>query len=163
MDWTALHPGLALAPFLILLLFGAHAKADYGQQSAYMAEFKVRPTEASARRLGPDGEFVSPVVVPRNPDWFVTLGAHCLIHAISVAVIAFAYLFVWDLAVSGVSIDATMVVSAASAAALLGWLEFVLHFFIDDCKGQQLFSYRTDQALHYLCKLGWAAVILAIA
>ncbi len=57
---------LILAPFLLLLAFGGHAICDYGQQSAYMAEFKVRSD--------------------RNPDWFVTLAAHCLIHAVHFAI-----------------------------------------------------------------------------
>jgi len=133
MDWIALHPAFALAPFLILLLFGGHAVADYGQQSAYVAEFKVRSD--------------------RNPDWFVTLGAHCLIHAVIVCGVSFGFLM--------------LVGKAAPVAALiasgLGWTEFLLHFVIDDAKGQKRFSYRADQALHYGCKLAWAAILIASA
>lgn len=63
---------LPTAGFLAILLFGGHAIADYGLQSAYMAEKK------------------SPF--PDNPDWAFVLSAHCLIHAFFVAVIAFFFL-----------------------------------------------------------------------
>ena len=63
---------LPAAAFLVLLLFGGHAIADYGLQSAYMAEKKVQ--------------------AEGNPDWAFTLGAHCLIHAFFVAVISFLFL-----------------------------------------------------------------------
>lgn len=119
---------VAGASFLLLLLAGGHAVADYGMQSAYMAENKV-PSD-------------------RNPDWFVTLGAHCLIHAVVVGVIAFAFL-----GVAGRD--------PLPLAALLSWAEFAAHFAIDHSKGLGRFSYRTDQALHYGCKLVWAAVILS--
>lgn len=161
MTASDLQIGLAMLPFLLLLLFGGHAIADYGQQSAYVAEFKVRPTEASARRHGPDGSPVLPVVVPRNPDWFVTLGAHCLIHAVIVGAIGFMAILLGNLAAAGFSIDVAMVLRAAQIGAMLGWVEFALHFLIDDSKGQQRFSYRADQALHYACKIVWAGVIVA--
>lgn len=141
---------LIILPFLLLLLAGGHAVADYGQQSAYVAEFKVR----TVRGHDADG---SPVRKP-NPDWFVTLGAHCLIHAVVVGVIAFATLA--SLAIlQGIS----SLRAAVAVASVLGWLEFGLHFAIDDAKGRERFSYRTDQALHYGCKIIWVAVILAVA
>ena len=126
-----------LAPFLLLLLFGGHAIADYGQQSAYVAEFKVRSD--------------------RNPDWFVTLAAHCLIHAVIVCVIAFAMLASLALLRGVGSLRIALAVASA-----LGWLEFALHFIIDDAKGQKRFSYRVDQGLHYGCKVVWLAVLLAV-
>ena len=129
---------LILAPFLLLLAFGGHAICDYGQQSAYMAEFKVRSE--------------------RNPDWFVTLAAHCLIHAVVVGVIAFGTLAALVLVRGVGSLQTALVVGS-----VLGWLEFGLHFAIDDAKGQKRFSYRVDQAIHYGCKVAWVAVILAVA
>lgn len=63
---------LPTAIFLVILLFGGHAIADYGLQSAYMAEKK------------------SPA--PDNADWALVLSAHCLIHAFFVAVISFLFL-----------------------------------------------------------------------
>jgi sterol desaturase/sphingolipid hydroxylase (fatty acid hydroxylase superfamily) len=122
-----------LAPFLVLMLFGGHAVADYGLQSAYMAEFKVRS--------------------PQNPDWFVTLGAHCLIHAFMVGAISFAFLMLVGMAGPVVAL----------VAAALGWVEFGIHFAVDHAKGQKRFSYRVDQLLHYGCKVAWAVVLLVVA
>lgn len=127
---------------LVLLLAGGHAVADYGMQSAYMAENKV----PVIRRARPGGL----VNETPNPDWFVTLGAHCLIHALAVGVVAFAFV-----ALAGRD--------ALPVAAALGWAEFACHFAIDRSKGLGRFSYRTDQALHYGCKLAWAVLILAVS
>jgi hypothetical protein len=123
---------------LASLLFGGHAIADYGLQSAYVAEFKVRG--------------------PKNPDWFVTLFAHCLIHGICVlmAVTAVAWL---ALAAGGVP-PIKALTSAAALGVALGWTETAIHFAIDDAKGQKRFDYRTDQLLHYGCKLLWTAIVL---
>lgn len=121
---------LVLIPFALMLLFGGHAVADYGLQSAYVAEFKVR-SEA-------------------NRDWFVTLGAHCLIHGFLVACV-----------VLGIALLGGMPIQrAAGAAGMLAWAEFAAHFAIDDAKGQQRFSYRVDQLLHYGCKLLWLAILI---
>lgn len=136
---------LMLAPFLVLLLFGGHAIADFGQQSAHVAEYKVRVI----RRPGPDGA----VVETPNPDWFVTLAAHCLIHAFVVGTISFGFLMLAGIAGPVIAL----------VAAVLGWLEFIIHFVIDDAKGRNRFSYRVDQALHYACKLVWTAVLIACA
>ena len=125
--------------FLLMALFGGHAVADYGLQSAYVAEFKVRSE--------------------RNPDWFVTLGAHCLIHGFLVLVSVVACAFVLGL-VSGVAWLPALR-TAAVLGTWLGWAETVVHFAIDDAKGQQRFSYRIDQLLHYGCKMLWATIVLA--
>ena len=68
---------ITAAAFLVMALFGGHAVADYGLQSAYVAEFKVRSE--------------------RNPDWFVTLGAHCLIHGFLVLISVVGCAFVLGL------------------------------------------------------------------
>lgn len=115
---------------LVLLLFGGHAVADYGLQSAYVAEFKVKS--------------------PGNPDWFVTLGAHSLIHAFVVALVVLLIAVL-----SGVAVR-----DAAGIASLLGWAELIVHFVIDRAKGMQRFSYRIDQMLHYGCKLLWASILV---
>lgn len=120
----------AIIPFALMLLFGGHAVADYGLQSAYVAEFKVRTTA--------------------NRDWFVTLGAHCLIHGFLVAVV-----------ILGIALlNGMPMPRAAAVAGLLAWAEFGAHFAIDDAKGQQRFSYRVDQLLHYGCKLLWLAILI---
>ena len=127
---------LALLGPLLLALFGGHAVADYGLQSAYVAEFKVRSE--------------------RNPDWFVTLGAHCLIHAFMVLITTGSAILAGRL-LNGDSMAHAAMMAAAGASAL-GWLEFACHFAIDDAKGQKRFSYRVDQALHYACKIVWLGV-----
>ncbi len=124
---------LVVLSLLVLLLFGGHAVADYGLQSAYVAEHKVAG--------------------PKNPDWFVTLGAHALIHAFVVAVVVLAVTLL-----SGVPMK-----DAAGVASALGWAEFAVHFVIDHAKGRQKFSYRMDQLLHYGCKLLWAALVVNLA
>jgi hypothetical protein len=122
----------AILPFALMLLLGGHAVADYGLQSAYVAEMKVR-TE-------------------KNPDWFVTLGAHCLIHGFLVAVV-----------ILGIALlDGMQIRQAAGAAGLLAWAEFGIHFAIDHAKGQKRFSYLVDQLLHYGCKLLWLAILIAL-
>ncbi len=157
MEWIVAHPGIAFAPFVLLMLFGGHAIADYGQQSAYVAEFKARPMTPEriavvAARQAAAGQPVTARAF-RNPDWFVTLGAHCLIHAGIVGGTSAAFLLL-----AGRPLPVVALVAAG-----LGWTEFLLHFVIDDAKGQHAFSYRTDQALHYLCKIVWAAILLAAA
>lgn len=155
-EFLILHPGIAFAPLLLALLAGGHAVADYGLQSPYVAEFKVRPPSSlrlaqvriEALRRGAEE--------PKawgNRDWFVTLGAHRLIHAFMVAAVSFAYLWC----------KGAPIAAAAFLSGCLAWAEFSLHFVIDDAKGQQRFSYRVDQALHYACKLVWFAVLLAAA
>lgn len=126
---------------LLLGLFGGHAVADYGWQSAYVAEFKVRSE--------------------RNPDWFVTLAAHCFIHAFMVLVLTGAAVFCMLLLRGDDVKHAAMLACACSTA--LGWIEFAVHFAIDDAKGQKRFSYRTDQALHYGCKILWVVVCAVYA
>lgn len=44
----------------------------------------------------------------------------------------------------------------------LGAAETVMHAFIDEQKGRGRITHLTDQALHALCKIVWAAVALAM-
>lgn len=124
---------LACLPMLVLGLFGAHAIADYGLQSAYMAEKKVR--------------------APDNPDWFLALGAHALMHGSLVGVISMGFLLL-----TGSEPPVAMLI-----ASTIGWTEAVAHFAIDHVKGRKSISYRTDQSLHYACKLTWAVILAGSA
>lgn len=120
-------------------LLGGHAVADYGLQSSYMAEHKVRR--------------------PDNKDWWVTLSAHCFIHAFMVLIVSMVVLIL-DLLDAG-QLLAGQVEQIAMIAALLALAEFAAHFVIDTAKGQGWMSYQVDQALHWLCKFSWAGVIFA--
>lgn len=145
---------LVLLGPVALALAGGHAVADYGLQSTYVAEYKVRVL----RRRGPGDALVD----SHNPDWFVTLAAHCLIHALVVLCIAFAALMGGRMLDGDTPRHATLI--ACGVATALGWLEFGIHFAIDDAKGRGRFSYRVDQGLHYLCKIAWLGVIgMAVA
>ncbi len=118
-------------------LLGGHAIADYGLQSSYMAEHKVRR--------------------PDNRDWWVTLSAHCLIHALMVLAVSMAVLLL-GMAAAGESIGGA-IERISLVVSLLALAEFVLHFTIDTLKGHGKMSYRMDQGLHYLCKLLWVGAI----
>lgn len=148
--------------FLVMALFGGHAVADYGLQSAYLAEFKVRPM-SKERSAALDAEAAAAGREPahriaRNPDWFVTLGAHCIIHGFLVLVSVVGCAFVLGLISGQAWLPALRL--AALLGTWLGWSESIVHFAIDDAKGQQHFSYRIDQLLHYGCKLLWASIVL---
>ena len=65
--------------------------------------------------------------------WIHALGAHSLIHAGAVWLI--------------------------TGSVVLGFIEFVLHWFIDFAKCEGWTSFRTDQALHILCKMAWAGIL----
>jgi len=121
---------------MLLALAGGHAIADYGLQSAYVAEHKVRSAT--------------------NPNWFLVLAAHSLIHAFMVLTVTGAGTFA-ALAMSGQAPGRAAIVACGIGTAC-GWLEFACHFAIDDAKGQKRFSYRVDQGLHYGCKLIWLAL-----
>lgn len=151
---------ISVIAFMLMALFGGHAVADYGLQSAYVAESKVRPTMASSRVVDQNGVFSWPNGVKRNPDWFVTLGAHCLIHGFLVLVSVGVCAFVLGL-ISGIAWLPALK-TAVLLGTWLGWAETVVHFAIDEAKGQQRFSYRTDQILHYGCKMLWTAIVLEV-
>lgn len=66
--------------------------------------------------------------IPGVP-WWQALGAHAAIHGTLVALI--------------------------TGSPLLGFLELVAHFSIDDAKCRGRIGYNTDQALHLICKAVW--------
>lgn len=84
------------------------------------------------------GDFLSTAKNRQAPlpgvPWFQALGAHALIHAGAVLVLT----GVWWLAA----------------------FEAVAHAAIDDAKCAGRISFNTDQALHVLCKLAYAGVVL---
>lgn len=73
----------------------------------------------------------------RKPEliWIHVLSAHCMIHAGAVAL--------------------------ATGSILLGILEFIAHWIIDFCKGEEYFGFHTDQMLHLGCKLLWWGLLVA--
>jgi hypothetical protein len=84
-------------------------------------------------------------LVPKDTDtgrpssmWIHVLTAHCLVHAGIVWIIL------------------APLTAKAWAFALV---EFVVHWAIDYVKCEGKTSFNTDQSLHYLCKLGYLAVL----
>lgn len=65
--------------------------------------------------------------------WIHALGAHAMIHAGAVWLI--------------------------TGSVVLGFLEFLLHWFIDFAKCESWTSFRTDQTLHILCKIAWVGLL----
>ena len=74
--------------------------------------------------------------IPGVP-WYQALAAHAAIHAGFVGLITGS----WALA----------------------FAEFIAHALIDDAKCAGRLSYNKDQALHLVCKLGWAAMAAFVA
>lgn len=48
-----------------------------------------------------------------------------------------------------------------TGAPLLGLSEALCHFVIDDLKSMGRITFNQDQALHIVCKVAWAAAVLA--
>ena len=65
--------------------------------------------------------------------WFNVLMAHSLIHA-----------------------GAVWLITGSAVFALLEWF---LHALIDFCKSEEWISFRTDQALHRICKVLYVALL----
>ena len=83
-------------------------------------------------------------LVPKDTDdgkpssmWMHVLGAHCLVHAGVVWVILGSLKLAWALAL----------------------FEFFAHWAIDRLKCEGRTNFNVDQALHYLCKALYVAVI----
>lgn len=66
--------------------------------------------------------------------WIYCLTIHCLIQASAVWIV--------------------------TGSVTLSLVEFVLHWFIDLAKNEKLTGFYTDQVLHILCKVAYAALIL---
>lgn len=83
------------------------------------------------------GDFLSKAKNHRAPllgiDWQIALFNHAVIHAGAVAFV--------------------------TGSMALGLVEGVIHFAIDWLKCDGRTSFRTDQALHLLCKIAWACVV----
>jgi hypothetical protein len=67
------------------------------------------------------------------PEWLISLTAHSLIHAGGVWIV--------------------------SGSVVIALAEFVLHWLIDLGKGEGLYGYVTDQALHLGCKVAYVIVM----
>ena len=67
-------------------------------------------------------------------EWLISLTAHSLIHAGGVWIV--------------------------SGSAVIAVAEFVLHWLIDLGKGEGLYGYVTDQALHIGCKVAFVIVMM---
>jgi hypothetical protein len=65
--------------------------------------------------------------------WYQAMGAHAAIHGGMVGLI--------------------------TGSVLLGLLEALLHFAIDDAKCARRIGFNTDQALHVACKLVWVVLL----
>ena len=50
-----------------------------------------------------------------------------------------------------------------SGSVVLGFTEFVLHWFIDCAKSSKLTGFYLDQALHVLCKIGYVIALYLMA
>lgn len=70
--------------------------------------------------------------IPGVP-WYQAMGSHACIHGAAVALLTGSW--------------------------VLGALEAVAHFCIDDAKCSGKISYNADQALHVACKVAWAAAV----
>ena len=70
-------------------------------------------------------------------SWKIALGAHAMIHAGAVVLITRSY--------------------------LLGLVELVLHIVIDDAKCRGITTFTEDQALHVVCKVFYAGILIVAA
>jgi hypothetical protein len=70
-------------------------------------------------------------------SWWVCLLAHAFIHAGAVALI--------------------------TRSTALGWCELVMHLVIDFGKCDGVFGFKVDQALHVVCKIAWALIVVLLA
>lgn len=71
--------------------------------------------------------------VPEVP-WYHLLGAHSIIHG----------------GLAGL----------AAGSLLIGVLESIMHFAIDSLKNRGITSIHSDQALHLVCKIAWAMLVV---
>lgn len=89
------------------------------------------PLQGEYLATGKNRRFLIRLQDPSRPAniWFVCMSTHCLIHAGAVWLI--------------------------TGSALLGAIEFVIHWFIDVAKCEGKTTFNQDQALHVLCKVGY--------
>ena len=99
-----------------------------------MADFALQPEVIAIgkSRHADLSKFFGGGTPPRGL-WVHVLGAHSLIHAGTVWVV--------------------------TGSVLLGLVELLLHFTIDLAKCEGKTSFTVDQFLHYLCRMGYAALL----
>jgi hypothetical protein len=82
------------------------------------------------------GDFLAKAKDYQHPikgiDWWIAMSAHCAIHA--------------------------GVVMLVTHNPVFAALEFILHFVFDVFKCAGFTNFRTDQALHVICKIVWAVL-----
>lgn len=66
----------------------------------------------------------------------------------------------WQHAMAAHSIIHGGFVGMITGSVLLGLVETVMHFWIDDLKCRGQITYHEDQSAHVMCKLIWAAVFV---
>jgi hypothetical protein len=103
---------------LLFLLVAGHALCDFALQSDTMSREKKRG---------------SPTPLQKAVPWYWWLGAHSLIHGLSVWVVL--------------------------RSLPLALAETVAHFVIDFGKCEGKYGLGTDQALHLTCKMIWLKAI----
>lgn len=127
-----------MLPVFLMFLFG-HALADFPLQGDYLSKAKSRRAP-----------------LPGTP-WWIAMTAHATIHAGFVFLITVvAMMLLGDLRGH---LDSVMVVWAIQIGTVLAACEFVIHSGADDAKCEGLIGYKTDQAIHILCKAGWTLVV----
>lgn len=91
------------------------------------------PLQGEYLATGKNRRFLLRIQDPSRPVsiWFVCMTVHCLIHAGAVWLI--------------------------TGSSLLGFIEFILHWFIDTIKCEGKTTFNFDQVLHILCKTGYVA------
>lgn len=87
--------------------------------------------------FGLQNDYMARAKNPANghQEWWMVLSAHAAIHAGGVALVTNNLLF--------------------------GLGEFMAHFVIDCCKSAGGINYKTDQALHVLCKVCWLLILVS--
>lgn len=95
------------------------------------------PLQGEYLAVGKNRRFLMRLQDPARPVniWFVCMSVHCLIHAGAVWLI--------------------------TGSALLGAVEFVIHWCIDVAKCEGITSFNQDQILHVLCKVAYVGIAWA--
>ncbi|GAA5143948.1 hypothetical protein GCM10023213_33000 [Prosthecobacter algae] len=95
------------------------------------------PLQGEYLATGKNRRFLIRLQDPSRPVsiWVVCMSAHCLIHAGAVWLI--------------------------TGSALLGMVEFVVHWGIDVAKCEGKTNFNQDQVLHVVCKMAYVAVAWA--
>lgn len=55
-----------------------------------------------------------------------------------------------------------LLVIVVTGVPLLGLLELILHCLIDYGKCKKIYSFETDQFFHFICKIAWSLIGIAI-